>query len=140
MKTYKIKIEDQEYIVEVEEIGSQEKQGPAKPTHSSEDSPKSAPAVKKQPQPEAKSEPKSEVKAEKTSPSAGEEITAPMPGKILKIMASVGDKVSEGDPILILEAMKMENEVYAGSDGKIEKINVNVNDMVDTGDTLVIIS
>jgi len=140
MKTYKIKIEDQEYIVEVEEIGSQEQKSAPKPIYSSDSSPKSTPAAKKEPQPEVKSELKTEAKTEKTSSSAGEEITAPMPGKILKIMVSVGDKISEGDPILILEAMKMENEVYAGSDGKIEKINVSVNDMVDTGDTLVIIS
>ena len=136
MKTYKIKIEDQEYIVEVEEIGSQEKQSSTKQTYSPDDSPKSAPIAKKEPQRETKSD----IKDEKTGSSTGEEITAPMPGKILKIMVSVGDKVSEGDPILILEAMKMENEVFAGSDGKIEKISVNVNDMVDTGDTLVIIN
>ena len=140
MKTYKIKIENQEYIVEVEEIGSNENQSSPKPDYNSGDSKKSAPTLKKEPQPEVKREPKKEHKVEKASPSAGEEITAPMPGKILKIMVSAGDKVSEGDPILILEAMKMENEIYAGSDGKIEKINVNVNDMVDTGDTLVIIS
>lgn len=68
-----------------------------------------------------------------------EEVNAPMPGKILQIKVKEGDSVSEGDTLLILEAMKMENEIFANTTGKIKKINVSLNDMVDTGDVLVII-
>ncbi len=63
-------------------------------------------------------------------------MTAPMPGKILAVKASVGAEVKKGDVILLLEAMKMENEVVAPQDGKIASINVNSGDMVGAGDVL----
>ena len=60
------------------------------------------------------------------SGSAGSvEVTAPMPGKILAVKADVGQSVKKGDVILLLEAMKMENEVVAPQDGTIASINVN---------------
>lgn len=64
------------------------------------------------------------------------EVTAPMPGKILSVKASVGAEVKKGEVILLLEAMKMENEVVAPQDGKIASINVNSGDMVESGDVL----
>ena len=64
------------------------------------------------------------------------QVTAPMPGKILAVKASVGAEVKKGDVILLLEAMKMENEVVAPQDGKIASINVNSGDMVGAGDVL----
>jgi len=76
---------------------------------------------------------------EPTATIAGEKVVAPMPGKILQLRVAEGDSVKEGDTLLILEAMKMENEIMANTSGSIKKINVAVNDMVDTGDTLVII-
>ena len=59
-----------------------------------------------------------------------------MPGKILNIKASVGQAVKKGEVILLLEAMKMENEVVAPEDGTIVSINVNAGDSVEAGDTL----
>jgi len=70
---------------------------------------------------------------------AGEEVVAPMPGKVLQLKVSEGDSVKDGDTLLILEAMKMENEIVANASGNIKKISVAVNDMVDTGDILMVI-
>lgn len=64
------------------------------------------------------------------------EINAPMPGKILDVKAQPGASVSRGDVVLVLEAMKMENEVVAPQDGTIASINVNVGDMVEPGAVL----
>ena len=59
-----------------------------------------------------------------------------MPGKILGVKANVGAAVKQGDVILVLEAMKMENEVVAPQDGTIASINVSTGDSVEAGDTL----
>lgn len=63
-------------------------------------------------------------------------VSAPMPGKILGVKVQAGDAVKHGQVILILEAMKMENEIVAPQDGTIASINVAVGDMVDPGATL----
>ncbi|MBQ2403979.1 MAG: biotin/lipoyl-binding protein, partial [Lachnospiraceae bacterium] len=62
--------------------------------------------------------------------------TAPMPGKILGVKASAGQAVKQGQVILVLEAMKMENEIVAPQDGTIATINVNTGDSVEPGATL----
>lgn len=63
-------------------------------------------------------------------------VSSPMPGKILAVKANVGDSVKKGQVILILEAMKMENEVVAPEDGTIASIDVTVGASVESGDTL----
>ncbi|WP_294143693.1 biotin/lipoyl-containing protein [uncultured Clostridium sp.] len=63
-------------------------------------------------------------------------VTAPMPGKILGVKMQAGAAVKRGQVILILEAMKMENEIVAPQDGTIASINVAVGDMVEPGATL----
>ena len=63
-------------------------------------------------------------------------VESPMPGKILAIKANVGQAVKKGDVVMILEAMKMENEIVAPADGTIAGINVAVGDSVESGDTL----
>lgn len=63
-------------------------------------------------------------------------VAAPMPGKILAIKINAGQAVKRGDVIMILEAMKMENEITAPEDGTIAGINVAVGDSVESGDTL----
>ena len=62
-----------------------------------------------------------------------------MPGKILRVIAKVGDTVTANDNILILEAMKMENEIPAGRDGKVIDIRVKEGANVNSGDVLAII-
>jgi biotin carboxyl carrier protein len=77
------------------------------------------------------------------APAAAEEgeevIVAPMPGKIFSIAAKPGQAVNEGDLILVLEAMKMENEIFCGRAGTVKEIRVTENANVNTGDTLAII-
>lgn len=63
-------------------------------------------------------------------------VTAPMPGKILGIKAQAGQTVAKGEAIIVLEAMKMENEIVAPSDGTIATIEVAVGDSVEAGATL----
>ncbi len=67
---------------------------------------------------------------------AGESVTAPMPGTILDVKANVGDTVTRGQVIMILEAMKMENDIVAPCDGKITSIIAKKNDTVNSGDVL----
>ena len=63
-------------------------------------------------------------------------VAAPMPGKILAVKASVGQAVKKGEVIMVLEAMKMENDIVAPQDGTIASINAAVNDSVESGATL----
>lgn len=64
-------------------------------------------------------------------------LTSPLPGSIFKIQVNVGDTVKEGDCLLVMEAMKMENNVMADKSGVIHSIKVKVGDTVLQGDTLV---
>jgi biotin carboxyl carrier protein len=68
---------------------------------------------------------------------AGNELTSGMPGKIVKVFVKPGDLVREGDPLLIMEAMKMENEMRAASDVKIKEVLVKEGENVESGATLV---
>ena len=67
------------------------------------------------------------------------EITAPMPGKVFKIMVNVGDTVAEDDEMIILEAMKMENPIFASTGGTISEIKVKEGDSVSADQVLCII-
>ena len=71
--------------------------------------------------------------------SAGEKITASLPGSVFKVVASVGDSVKEGDVIIILEAMKMEIEIVAPKDGVVASIDVNEGQSVENGQLLATI-
>ncbi len=71
---------------------------------------------------------------------AGEVVKSPMPGNILKINVTVGQKVNEGDTLLVLEAMKMENEIAAPKAGTVAQIIVSNGAVVETGAPLVVIS
>lgn len=71
---------------------------------------------------------------------AGEVITSPMPGNILKINVTQGQKVNEGDVLIVLEAMKMENEISATKSGTVAQISVTKGAVVETGTPLVVIA
>jgi biotin carboxyl carrier protein len=64
-------------------------------------------------------------------------VDAPMPGSILKLMVVVGKEVLEGEPLLILEAMKMENVIKSPRNGIIDKINIELNQSVEKGQQLI---
>lgn len=64
------------------------------------------------------------------------QVTAPMPGKVVAVKASVGQAVKKGEVVLVLEAMKMENDIVAPEDGTIASINVANGDAVESGAVL----
>ena len=71
---------------------------------------------------------------------SGKPVVAPLPGTINEIKVKVGDKVNAGDTVVVLEAMKMQNNIEAETSGTITGINVNKGDAVMEGDTLVTIA
>ena len=71
---------------------------------------------------------------------AGESVTAPMPGTILRVNVQNGQAVKEGDLLCVLEAMKMENEIYAPKAGSVAQVVVSKGSSVNTGDVLVVIA
>ena len=116
MKKYRITVNGVAYDVEVEEMAAasgEEVVTPAAPV---------APVKKAAPKVAGKS--------------GSVKITAPMPGKIIDTKKKPGDSVKKGDPIIILEAMKMENEICAGQDGVIASIEVAAGDSVENGEVL----
>ena len=66
-------------------------------------------------------------------------IHPPMPGRVVSIKVKKGDSVKAGSPILVLEAMKMQNEVISNTDGVVREIRVSEGDLVESGDVLVVI-
>ncbi len=122
MKRFNVTVNGKAYDVAVEEIANGAAPAPAA-------SVQAAPAV-------APAAPA----AAPTSVGAGEKVTAPMPGTILDVKVNVGDTVSRGQVIMILEAMKMENDIVASCDGKITSIVVKKGDTVNSGDALTTIA
>jgi biotin carboxyl carrier protein len=123
MKNYRITVNGTSYDVTVEELaGGAAAPVAAAPAPVAVSAPAAAPAP-----------------AAPAAPAGGAgsiKVSSPMPGKILAVKANVGDSVKKGQVILILEAMKMENEVVAPEDGTIASIDVTVGAMVESGDTL----
>ena len=70
---------------------------------------------------------------------AGDPVNAPMPGNILKVNVKTGDAVKAGTVLVVLEAMKMENEIMAPKDGTVTQVLVSKGSTVDTGAALVVI-
>ena len=129
MRKFLINVNGNSYEVEVEELGVENKaERPAvsKPT-SAPATPKAAPA------------PKKEEKKEVVVSQGQEVVESPMPGNIWKIEVKEGDTVKAGDILLILEAMKMENEILAPRDGVVSSINTTEGAAVNTGDKLVVL-
>lgn len=126
MRKFKVNVNGSVYEVEVEEISGVPAAAPA-PVQAA-----SAPA--------AAAAPVQTAPAAPAQAAAGQEtVASPLPGNILDVKVSVGSKVKKGDILLIIEAMKMENEVRAGRDGTIVAVNVAKGATVNSGDTLLII-
>lgn len=66
-------------------------------------------------------------------------LKAPMPGRVVRVLVAVGDEVSEAQGILVIEAMKMQNELKAPKAGKVSRVSVGVGDTVSSGDVMVVI-
>lgn len=133
MKLYNITVNGKQYEVEVEEVsgGSQAPRVAAPAPVAAPAAPVAAPA----PAPKKAEEPK---KAAPAAVSQGAYVSkAPIPGTILDVKVSVGEVVKEGQLLLILEAMKMENEIFAAQGGTVESIQVSKGDSVNAGDVLL---
>ena len=73
------------------------------------------------------------------APAGGEQVTSPMPGTILSINVAAGDTVKRGQVLMILEAMKMENEIMCPCDGKVASVNTSKGSSVESGTLLCVI-
>jgi glutaconyl-CoA/methylmalonyl-CoA decarboxylase subunit gamma len=124
MSKYIIKVNGNPYEVEVEEVGGAST-NIATVTATKTTTRTSAPNAVKTTQP--------------SSNSSGD-ISAPMPGTVLKVKVTVGDTVKKGQVLLILEAMKMENEIVSPVDGKVAKLNVEAGKSVTAGEVMVSIA
>ena len=113
MKKFHITVNGNAYEVDVEEIGAASAPVPAAPAAAAPAAPVAA------------------------APAGGTVITCPMPGTIIDIKVSAGQAVSEGQVLVIFEAMKMENEIVAPCAGTVASINVNKGDSVDSGAVLL---
>lgn len=124
---YKVTLNNRVYEVEVEEgtamlVDEYELAAPAAPA------PVAAPVVAAPAAPDA------------VAVAAGEPVKSPMPGNILKINVAQGQAVKEGEVLIVLEAMKMENDVVAPRDGTVAQIVVSKGAVVETGTTLVVMA
>ena len=131
MKKYIINVNGKSYEVEVDEVkdGSVQSVTPVAPAPAA---PAPAPAAAPAPAPAAP------TPAPKAAPAGtGGSVTSPMPGNIWKVMVKPGDSVKSGDVLIILEAMKMENEIFAAGDAVVASVEVKEGDSVGAGDLLV---
>ena len=76
-------------------------------------------------------------KAASAGAQGGVKVNAPMPGKILGVKVAAGQAVKKGDVLVVLEAMKMENEIVAPQDGTVASVNTSVGEQVEAGAVLV---
>ena len=123
MKQFKITVNGVTYDVAVEETGS------SAPAFAAAAPVVAAPAAA----------PEAAPAAPAALPENGKKVGAPMPGSIVDVCVSVGQTVAAGDRLIVLESMKMENDIVAESAGTILGIGVSKGDMVNAGDTLLVI-
>ena len=114
MKKYKVTVNGTVYEIELEEMTG------AAPAAA-------APAAAPAPAPAA------------AAPAGGEQVTSPMPGTILSVNVAAGDTVKRGQVLMILEAMKMENEIMCPCDGKVVSVNTSKGATVESGTLLCVI-
>jgi biotin carboxyl carrier protein len=125
MKKFQVTVNGNAYEVEVEELGGSftPVSAPAAPAAAPVAAPKAAPAA-----------PAAAIPANATK------VSAPMPGKIVGVKVAVGQTIKEGDLVAVLEAMKMENEIFAPQGGTVASVNVTAGAMVETNDVIVTIN
>ena len=111
MKKYRVTVNGTVYEIELEELTGAAPSAPAAPA---------APAAA-------------------AAPAGGKQVTSPMPGTILAVNVAVGDTVKRGQVLMILEAMKMENEIMCPCDGKVVSVNTSKGTSVESGTLLCVI-
>ena len=116
MKKYRVTVNGTAYEIELEELTGA---APAPAAATAAPAPAPAPAA--------------------AAPAGGEQVTSPMPGTILSINVAAGDTVKRGQVLMILEAMKMENEIMCPCDGKVASVNTSKGSAVESGTLLCVI-
>ena len=125
MRKFNITVNGTTYEVDVEEVGGVSYQAPAAPVAAAPVAAAPAPAAA----------PAAPQAAPAAAGSAS--VKAPMPGTIVSVKVNVGDMVKKGDLVAVLEAMKMENEIFSDADGKVVAVNAPQGASVNTGDAIV---
>ena len=115
-KIYKVKVNGKVYEVELEEVKVVDGQIETKKTVST---------------------PTPEMPKAASQSSSGETIDTPMPGVIVDVKVKVGDTIKEGDLVAVLEAMKMETEIFSPKSGTVSAVNVSKGAQVELGDALI---
>ena len=127
MKKYRVNVNGTDYEITLEEVTGAEASKPSAPV--AQPAPAAAPAPAEAPA----------APAATAAPAGGEQILSPMPGNILNVNVKVGDAVKKGQVLLILEAMKMENEIMCPCDGTIASVNTSKGASVESGTLLCVI-
>ena len=125
MRKFNITVNGKTYAVDVEEVGGVQTSAPIAPAPA----PAAAPAPAPAPAPKAAPAPSGSMGAKK--------VTAPMPGTIMSVKVNVGDTVKADTLVAVLEAMKMENEIFAGVEGTVASVNASNGASVNSGDVII---
>ena len=140
MKNYKLKINGNDYTVDINEVEGQEVKlsvnGTPYVVTVDQEMKQQKKTVVSSPRPQA-----APAAAPKAAPAAaaGAKVTTPLPGTILDVYVNVGDAVKAGQTVVLLEAMKMENNIEADTAGTVKEVKVRKGDSVLEGDVLVVI-
>jgi oxaloacetate decarboxylase alpha subunit/pyruvate carboxylase subunit B len=142
-RTFNVFVDDDYFEVDVDEVGGSPVVSYVQPMATGMQMPAAAPPAAPAAAPAAKKPPPAEAKeAKPEAPAAaveGTPVTAPMPGMIVKYEKKVGDAISQGETVVVLEAMKMENALPAPASGTIKSVNFSSGDSVAKGDVLAVI-